>query len=244
MHLLLAQPGETTDGAEAVDLGQDPADIVVVTAADTEIAALAEARADAIPDLTLRLASLLHLQHPMSVDLHLDRTALKSRLVVVRALGGKGYWSYGLEQFAARLGAAGVPFAALPGDDKPDEELRRLSTVPGEDYERLWAYLVEGGPENAANFLRHCRWMLRRGERAPSGPDAGEGADDGPPAAPAPLLRAGIYWPGAGVADLDAVRAQWTEGAPVAALVFYRALVQGAGLHPVNRLVRALLAEA
>ena len=32
-----------------------------------------------------------------------------------------------------------------------------------------------------------------------------------------------------------------TQGAPVVPIVFYRALVQGAGLHPINRLTRALL---
>ena len=41
MHLLLAQPGEVTDGSEAVDLGQSPADVIILTAADTELAALA-----------------------------------------------------------------------------------------------------------------------------------------------------------------------------------------------------------
>ncbi|SES65068.1 cobaltochelatase subunit CobN [Oceanicella actignis] len=228
MHLLLAQPGEVSDGSEAVDLGQDPGDIVIISAADTELAALSEARAQAIPGLRLRLASLLHLQHPMSADLHLDRTAARSRLVVVRALGGKGYWSYGLEQYALRLREAGALFAALPGDDKPDEELRRLSTVAPEDWDRLWAYFVEGGPRNMANLLRHCAHMLGEAEAPP---------------APAPLLRAGVYWPGAGVADLDAARAAWRPGAPVAALVFYRALVQGAGLHPVNRLTKALAAQ-
>ena len=40
MHLLAAQPGSISDGAEAVDLGQDPADLVVLSAADTELAAL------------------------------------------------------------------------------------------------------------------------------------------------------------------------------------------------------------
>ena len=34
MHLLLAEPGRI-DGAEAVDLGQSPGDVVVLTAADT-----------------------------------------------------------------------------------------------------------------------------------------------------------------------------------------------------------------
>ena len=46
MHLLQAQPGVIADGTEAIDLAQDPADIVVLSAADTEIAALARARAE------------------------------------------------------------------------------------------------------------------------------------------------------------------------------------------------------
>ncbi|MEM6906414.1 MAG: cobaltochelatase subunit CobN, partial [Pseudomonadota bacterium] len=126
MHLLLAQPGQVTDGVEAVDLAQTPGDIVVLSAADTELAALAAARATLAEPQELRLASLLHLGHPMSVDMYLDQTATRSRLVIARVLGGEGYWAYGLEQFAARLGAAGIPFAALPGDDKPDAALARV----------------------------------------------------------------------------------------------------------------------
>jgi cobaltochelatase CobN len=231
MHLLLAQPGEVTDSAQAVDLGQTPAELIVITAADTELAALAEARAALGPEAPeLRLASLLHLTHPMSVDLYLDQTATKARLVIARVLGGEGYWPYGLEQFAARLDAAGVGFAALPGDDKQDAGLRRVSTVAAEHYDALWAYLVEGGPENAANFLRYARAVARN--------------EDDQPEPARPLLRAGVYWPGAGVADLETARANWPDpGAPVVPIVFYRALVQGAGLHPVNRLVRACLAE-
>jgi cobaltochelatase CobN len=231
MHLLLAQPGEVTDGSEAVDLGQTPAELIVITAADTELAALAEARAelgDEAPDL--RLASLMHLTHPMSVDLYLDNTATKAHLVIARVLGGEGYWPYGLEQFAARLTEAGVAFAALPGDDKPDEALWRISTVERADWEALWAYFVEGGPENAANALRLAHALIRGEYERPE------------PARP--LLRAGVYWPGAGVADLDAARANWPDpSAPIVPIVFYRALVQGAGLHPVNRLTRACLAE-
>ena len=231
MHLLLAQPGEVTDGSEAVDLGQTPAELIVITAADTELATLAEAHAELggeAPDL--RLASLMHLTHPMSVDLYLDNTAAKARLVVARVLGGEGYWPYGLEQFAARLGEAGVAFAALPGDDKPDEALWRVSTIERANWEALWAYFVEGGPENAANALRLARALVRGESERPE------------PARP--LLRAGVYWPGSGIADLNAARANWPDPtAPIVPIVFYRALVQGAGLHPVNRLTRACLAE-
>ncbi|MEZ5716449.1 MAG: hypothetical protein R3D85_15605 [Paracoccaceae bacterium] len=120
---------------------------------------------------TLRLVNLTHLQHPMSVDLHLDATATRSRLVIARVLGGTGYWRYGVEQYSARLHAAGVPLVLLPGDDKPDAELRALSTVADEDYDALWAYLVEGGPQNSANFLTYAGALLSGGEKpAPAAP--------------------------------------------------------------------------
>lgn len=226
MHLLAATPGSIDDGTEPVDLGQSPADVVVLSAADTELAALSAARSEMAAAPGLRLANLAHLQHPMSVDLHLDGCATQSRLVIARVLGGVGYWKYGAEQYAARCHEAGVPLALLPGDDKPDAELRRLSTVADADYDALWAYLVEGGPENARNFLGYARAMLEGGEK---------------PAAAGPLLRAGVYWPGAGVADLSAAQEAWTGSQPVVPLVFYRALVQGAGLNPINRLVKSLL---
>ena len=36
MHLLSATPGQIDDGSEAIDLGQTPADIIYISAADTE----------------------------------------------------------------------------------------------------------------------------------------------------------------------------------------------------------------
>jgi cobaltochelatase CobN len=227
MHLLAAEPGAISDGTVPVDPGQTPADIVFLSAADTELALLAEARA-AMPDPpSLRLLNLAHLRHPMSVDLHLEACATRSRLVVARLLGGAGYWPYGFEQYRIRLAAAGVPFAALPGDDKPAPELLRASTVAAEDWHALLACLVEGGPDNAAAFLSHAAHMLDRSRPAP------------PPARP--LLRAGVWWPGLATATPAALRAHWCEGAPVVPVVFYRALLQGAGLDPLIRLVRALV---
>ncbi len=228
MHLLAATPGSIDDGTEPVDLGQTPADVVFVSAADTELAALSTARAEMADPPGVRLANLTHLRHPMSVDLHLDHCVTKSRLVIARVLGGIGYWKYGAEQYAARCHEARVPLVLLPGDDKPDAELRGLSTVTDADYDALWAYLVEGGPENAANFLSYAQAMLDGAEK---------------PATASPLLRAGVYWPGAGIADLTAAQAAWGDGQPIVPLIFYRALVQGAGLNPINRLVKSLLRQ-
>jgi cobaltochelatase CobN len=225
MHLLAAAAGSVDEGQEPVDLGQSPADIVFISAADTELAALATARSEMTQPPELRLASMMHLQHPMSVDLHIDACASKAKLVVARVLGGASYWKYGFEQYAARLTDAGVAFAALPGDDKPDPDLRLFSTVSDQDYDALWAYLVEGGPKNAVNFLSYCQFVIAQ---APA-PQAAE-----------PLLRAGVYWPGDGISDLSAAQAHWTQDAPIVPVIFYRALVQGAGLNPINRMVKAL----
>ena len=66
MHLLAATPGVVSDGSEAVDLGQTPGDIVVLSAADTELAALAAAQERAGTDgLSMRLGNFLQLKHHM-----------------------------------------------------------------------------------------------------------------------------------------------------------------------------------
>ena len=71
MHLLAAQPGGINDGSEAVDLGQTPGDIVFLSAADTELTALADAQSElnqgGVDLPTLRLANIMHLAHNLSL---------------------------------------------------------------------------------------------------------------------------------------------------------------------------------
>src|SRR5260370_1240275 len=124
MHLLAAQPGAISDGSAAVDLGQTPADIVVLSAADSEIACLAAA--------------------------------------------------------------------------------------------------------NAQHFLRYAASLIGRTSAWRE---------------PAPLLRAGLYWPGGEDVTLDDIRARWQADAPVAAIVFYRALVQAANTALIDALIAALAAR-
>ncbi len=229
MHLLAAQPGGIADGSEPVDLGQTPGDIVVLSAADTELANLAAARARMDPDTpSLRLANLMNLSHNLSVDLYVDQVIAHARLVVVRLLGGVGYWSYGVEQVVETCGRRGIALALLPGDDTPDPELARLSTLPAEAVHRLWQYCVQGGPDNARHFLAYAASLI------------GADADW---AEPVPVPRAGLYWPGLEGPDLERVSRHWVSDGPVAAIVFYRALVQAGSVAPVDALVDALQAE-
>src|SRR3546814_3017665 len=103
MHLLQATPGSISNGSEAIDLGQDPGDIVFLSAADSELAALAAAQREVGASLgeaapSLRLANLMQLGHNMSVDLYVEQVVAAAKLVVVRLLGGESYWPYGVEQ--------------------------------------------------------------------------------------------------------------------------------------------------
>ena len=223
MHLLAATPGGIDDGSEAVDLGQTPADIVVLSAADSELACLSHARralGEAVP--SLRLASLLHLGHNMSVDLYVESVLSGAKLVVVRLLGGRGYWPYGVEELERLCRRKGIALAFLPGDDKPDEDLARASTLPAAERTRLWRYLIHGGTGNAEHFLRFAATLLGR---------------DLDWQEPAPLPSAGLYPIGV---TMDDMRAAWISDAPVAAVVFYRALVQSANTAVVDALCMEL----
>ena len=104
MHLLAATPGIVSDGSEAVDLGQTPADIVVLSSADTELAALSAAQAGMPPEApSLRLANILQLRHHLSVDLYCENVIKHAKVVVIRLLGGATYWPYGLERILSLI---------------------------------------------------------------------------------------------------------------------------------------------
>ena len=229
MHLLLAQKGAVSDGDEAIDLGQSPADLVFISAADTELAALANARKQLGDDApNLRLANMMALSHPMSIDVYAENTVVGSKFIVVRCLGGESYWPYGLEKLYEAATRHNIPMAVLPGDDKPDPSLVRFNTI-GEDQQlALWQYLVEGGEENSRGFLGTVKALLDDQER---------------PAAAAPLLKAGLWWPGLDNPTLDDVRKHWKNDQPVVALTFYRALVQSGNLAPIEAMVEALIAR-
>ena len=229
MHLLVTTPGQVSDGAEAVDLGQSPGDIVVLSAAASDLAVVSAAhgRMRGFP-FTVRLANLLQLGHNMSVDLYLEKTVSGAKLVVVRLLGGAGYWPYGVEELATLCRRAGILLALLPGDDRPDPALADHSTLALQLCHRLWQYFVHGGAANAGNFLRYAGSLL---------------GGDSDWREPAPLIRAGLYWPGRDSPDIEDVRAGWLSAAPVAPILFYRALLQSDDLEPIDTLIAALRAR-
>ena len=214
MHLLATTSGVVDGGAEAIDLKQSPADVVILTAADSELACLASAR-DALGDAapSLRLANLLQLQHNYSVDLYTEQTLCKAKLIIIRLLGGKAYWPYGVEGVAALARENNILLALLPGGQEPDAELSAFSTLPTSAVERLRQYFAFGGVENAKALLHFCAHLL--------------GHTAAPPA-PQALPKAGFHIKGANCA---------------AAIIFYRSVIEGGQTQPIDALVAALRAH-
>jgi len=230
MHLLLAQKGALPDAEEAIDLGQEPADIVFISAADTELASLASARENIAKAPTLRLANMMTLSHPLSIDVYCEKTIAKSKLVVIRCLGGESYWPYGLERIFACCRENGVALVVLPGDDKPDPGLERFNTQALDQQLALWQYLIHGGAENSESFIRYCECIVNKRSY------------DLPPSAIL-LLKSGLWWPKILSPSVREIRQEWSQQAPVVAIVFYRALVQSGNLKPVEALVSELQNE-
>ncbi|MGB7416220.1 MAG: cobaltochelatase subunit CobN [Thermosynechococcaceae cyanobacterium] len=163
MHRLAAMPGGWDAGTEGVIfIEQTPAPLVVLTAADTDIQVLAKATHELPEDFPdLRVANLLQLQQQLTIDTYAEDVLSHAQIIVLRLLGGRSYWSYGLEVVQETVAKTGAALLVLPGDDRPDLDLMSQSTVPLAKVNQLWQYFTEGGIDNsvaALQFLAHS-WL-------------------------------------------------------------------------------------
>jgi len=214
VHLLRTQPGGFVPDDSIADLGQTPAELVILCSGDSHLALLADT-AEQLPEgfPSLRLANPMQVQNHASVDLYVDQVLRHAKVILVSLHGGVGYWRYGVEQLV-ELAARGVQLILVPGDDRPDPELTRLGTVTGDQAERLWHYLRQGGKANAIN-LYYClanQWLGR------------DYAWD----EPQPLPRTAVYHPAKGSVALQDWYPHWHPDYPVAPLLFYRSHLQAA----------------
>ncbi|MFE1600972.1 cobaltochelatase subunit CobN [Methylobacterium sp. ID0610] len=195
MHLLRIDTVSLDEGEAAVDLGQSPGDVVVLSFTDSDLAGLAAAQAEAARAAampSLRLAKLAQLRHPLSVDLYAEQVIARARFVLVRCLGGLDYWRYGIERLAGICRAGGIALAVLPGDDRPDPRLAAFGTVPEALRESLDGYFRAGGSENLRQMLLRIAAELGVPVRAEL---------------PRALPRGFVWCPGCGVADASRIPA-------------------------------------
>lgn len=223
MHVVFRESHGLEETATAVDLGQDPADLVVLSFSDSDLSAFAAGWRRGRKSLpSLRLANLIALRHPLSVDTYVERTLSQARGILVRLIGGESYWHYGVNALHEFAKARGIALAVLPADGRGDPRLDALSTVPVSTLRRLRALCDAGGAVAAQVAI--AQLALASGLYA--GPVFGE----------TEIPDMGFYDPAMGaLASLPP-----PNDGPHALVTFYRSYLTSADTGPVDALIGAL----
>ena len=225
MHVIFRDSHGLDQSDTPMDLGQSPADLVVLSFSDSDLGAFAAGwhRANgALP--SLRIANLVALKHPLSVDTYAEQTLSGAKAVLVRLIGGESYWSYGLAVLQDMARRQGIALAVLPADGRDDPRLDALSTLPISTLRRLQHLCEAGGAVAAQAALAQLALAV------------------GLYAGPVPGLKnvpeAGFYRPGNGV-----IPAPESGDKPLALVTFYRTYLTAADTDPIDRLIEALEAR-
>jgi cobaltochelatase CobN len=228
MHVVFRESHGLEESATPRDLGQDAADLVLLSFSDSDLGAFAagwRAGGDAMP--SLRLANLAELTHPLSVDTYVERTLGAAKGILIRLIGGTAYWPYGVQQVAALARRQRIALAIIPADGRIDTRLDDASTVPVSTLRRLTQLCDIGGAAAARAAI--AQFALAAGLYVK----------------PAPAARAiaavGGWQPAPGVTCPAAFA--MTSLRPRIVLVFYRSYLMAADLDPIAALHAAFNAR-
>ncbi|UWQ44668.1 cobaltochelatase subunit CobN [Leisingera aquaemixtae] len=225
MHVVFRESHGLDETDTPQDLGQTPGDLVVLSFSDSDLGAFAAGwhRADGkLP--SLRLANLVALKHPLSVDVYAEQTLEGAKGVLVRLIGGESYWSYGLATLQDLARRKGIALAILPADGREDARLDELSTLPVSTLRRLQSLCDAGGAVAAQAAL--AQLSLAAGLYA------------GPVLGLKSMPEHGFYDPDKGVlADLP------PQDRPLVLVSFYRSYLTAADTAPVDALIEELRAR-
>jgi cobaltochelatase CobN len=224
MHVVFRESHGLEETDTPFDLGQTPADLVVMSFSDSDLGAFAAGWQRGRAGLpALRLANLVALRHPLSVDTYVEQTLSGAKGILIRLIGGESYWSYGLTQVQDMARRRGIALAILPADGREDARLDALSTLPVSTLRRLQALCDAGGAVAAEAAL--AQLALAAGLYA--GPVMGDKT----------VPDCGWYDPARGV-----VAGPDGDG-PFVAVTFYRSYLTSADTEPVDGLIAALRAR-
>jgi cobaltochelatase CobN len=226
MHVVFRESRGLEETATPRDIGQDPADLVVLSFSDSDLAAFASGWRRGRAGLpSLRLANLAELRHPLSVDTYIERTLSQARGILARLIGGESYWPYGLTALHQLAKDRGIAFAVLPADGRDDTRLDAFSTLPVSTLRRLKALCDKGGPVAAQAAI--AQLALASGLYA--GPVVGE----------MDVPEMGLYEPDRGVV----AALPDPNGRPRALVSFYRSYLTAADTAPADALIASLRAR-
>jgi len=226
MHWTAAEPGQLDAERALTLIEQTPGEIVFLSAADTELYAVASIWKEQFGS-RLRVASAFPLRQPVAADHYIDRVISRARLVVARLLGGKAYFGHFLQGLSdLREDGSQPQLLILSGSDLDEPELAAISDFSGVVRDKLFAMFRHGGREN----IRRAGTAVERVLQDP----ASELPD------PEPMPQFGFYkvtaeparFRSVGLASEAALQRVW--------ICFYRAWFQTGDLAVIDALHAAL----
>ena len=242
MHVIFRESHGLEEADTPTDLGQSPADLVVLSFSDSDLGAFAAGwqRARQPPDTppssgragpfpTLRLANLVALRHPLSVDTYVEATLRHAKAIIIRLIGGESYWGYGVAEAHRVARKHGIALAVLPADGREDVTLDRYSTLPLETLRRLATFCDTGGAAAAEAALTELATA------------AGVISMPAVASTVAAIAECGWYDPERGVVSAPVPKLASTL--PTAAVAFYRSYLTAADTAPIDALIRQLRAR-
>ncbi len=155
MHRLAAVPGATGDTDGPLYVEQPSAPLLLLSSADTDLSALAGLLRDepALLRQEVRGLNLAALDHPAVIDHYLATSLGDTRLVLVRLLGGRGHWSYGLERLRRWANGPDRQLVVVAGTSEDESDLASLGTVDQALALAFGRCLREGGRANLRRVL-------------------------------------------------------------------------------------------
>ncbi|MXW47931.1 MAG: cobaltochelatase subunit CobN [Gammaproteobacteria bacterium] len=236
MHMLAAQPGGFVDDDSIImRLDQTPADLVILSAADTTLALLAAQHPRVSDDWMLpdypevRLANLLHLRQHASIDLYIDEVLQHAKVIVIDHLGGESYWPYGTQRVVELCHNRGIVLLMFSGDNSEDLMLLQKSTAAMDVCRQCWRYLREGGADNAQQLYRYLAQQFFD--------------QDIPVLPPKPIPAITVFHPHKPIATSDDWHRDWDDTHAIIVVVFYRSHLQAGNTKAFSALCDELLRQ-
>ncbi len=182
--------------------------LLFLSHADTDLLTLHAATAHLPTNFPeVRVANPAHLQTQGDIDSFLNLTLPQVEMVIVRLLGGRASFAYGIERLLTWAQQEKKWLLCLPGTDALDPELMASSTVAVPVAHQALAYLQSGGVANYEHCLRFLSDHLLT---------TGFGFDP-----PVPQPRHGVYYPGRHGINLAELCSQHRPNHPTIGILFY-----------------------
>lgn len=217
MHLLVREIRSLDEQSPAEDLQHEPADIIFLSFSDNDLNIMQTCLDHLPPDFpSVRLAPLKRLRHPMSVDLYLEDTLSKAKVVILRLIGSVEYWRYGTEEISTLCRANNIPLLVMSGEGYEDQKLDELCTISPALLERFKRFFNAGGAQNFIHALHLAATLINQH----------------PPhqAEPETLPMVGEY----------PLPLSFNSAQPTAFIIFYRAHLLADNIEPIQALANTL----